>query len=143
MGGEEGKGRWEGKRGGVMGGETGNLYACTIAAVVTITISGLLWAVHSLCTAAALVLAVRATRIARSAPVKRDTRVGKLEADYDDLHTRVQRLAGRIGRQAQKDAPDAPPIVLDDPRQQPGESAMDWKRRARGLAAQGKIKHEV
>lgn len=71
--------------------------------------------------------------------LQRDSRIGKLEADYEDLHTRVQRLAGRIGR-AKRDENEAEPSADGDPyAQRIGETGEQWKRRMRIAMQSGKL----
>jgi hypothetical protein len=97
--------------------------------IVAVALHSVQFLCTGLLTAAFVRLALR--------PSKRDTRIGKLEADYDDLHTRVQRLAGRIGRQKQQELL-ADESASDDMRQRSNESAADWKARVRLQIAQGR-----
>lgn len=92
-----------------------------------------------LSTAVLAVFVIVLWRSPRRAALQRDTRIGKLEADYDDLHMRVQRLAGRIGRaKREEQEAEQPAEPADDMKQRPGESGDEWKKRMRLQIAAGR-----
>lgn len=86
--------------------------------------------VNALFTAAALVIATRATRPYDDAALRGAIR--QLDADLDDLFDRMKRLASRKGMQAKREERSGNPFVRI-----PGETDGEWKARARKLRQQG------
>lgn len=107
---------------------------------MTIDVRDALLAFYLLAVVAAVWLGIASSLAVKRAPKIRDARITKLEGDVDDFMARVNKLAGRIGRQA-RDERQAD--IEDDQedgqwQQRKGESAAEWKLRTRKLINQGK-----
>lgn len=113
-----------------------------------IEVTEILAVIHWLCTLSVAVGLVRVLWIVskvaehadRSVVADLKRRMDALDLDLDDMFDRVKRLTARKGMQKRREEQEHD---ADDPKQQPGESDIDWKRRARRLLAEGKLKHET